>query len=128
MGQLRRMCEPGLEARNSGTTILAGGGEGYRLSRDVSGDLFELETQLGAARESGAGYEEVLRPLARQPFAGLDRMLADHPWLVALERQRVAVAVEALTAVTDGDERPAWWTWPRPSPPSSPSRRRSRPS
>lgn len=99
VGQLRRMFEPGLATRSSGRVVLAGG-EGYRLAHDVSGDLFDLDERLHDARRSGSGFHEVLRLLARQPFAGLDRMLSDHPWFVALERQRIAVATEALTTVT----------------------------
>jgi DNA-binding SARP family transcriptional activator len=92
VGQLRRLFEPDLESRADGR-VIARAGDGYRLAEGVGSDLFDLDQGL---------VGDPVAVVARRPCAGLERFLHDHPWYVALERQRVAIALQALTPTSNG--------------------------
>ncbi|MFF5077489.1 BTAD domain-containing putative transcriptional regulator [Actinoplanes sp. NPDC000266] len=90
IGQVRRLFEPDLPAREPGAWLLPVG-EGYRLRQDTrTSDLmafFEL-----AAQEQ---IEQALTLAQGQPFAGLPASVLELPAFTAIETARIEVAVRA---------------------------------
>ncbi len=101
VGQLRRQFEPALEARSPGRVILAAN-DGYRLADSVTSDLFDLD-QPAAGPSAAAHRVPMLRLILKPPCAGLERMLADHPSYVAVERQCAGIAIDALDGTGVGE-------------------------
>lgn len=107
VGQLRRILEPDLPARAVGRYLLPAG-TGYRLAiatEDCDLAMFrELVRRARADLVSGnttAGVRAYLTAfeLGRSPaFAGLPAQARDTPEFVAVERERIAVAIAATDA------------------------------
>lgn len=104
VGQLRRTLEPGLSPHSAGSTILASG-TGYRIAVDhLRCDLFELreltrraeDFALGGDRKSATPvYAEALELAQGALFGGLDSRVKSRAEFLAVERERVAIAVSA---------------------------------
>jgi DNA-binding SARP family transcriptional activator/tetratricopeptide (TPR) repeat protein len=105
VGQLRRQFDPHLEARSPGRVIL-GANDGYRLADTVGSDLFDVDELLADPSQVAQHAASVLRLVRKPPFAGLERILAEHPSYVAVERQCAGIAIDALDlAATDDPDR-----------------------
>jgi DNA-binding SARP family transcriptional activator/tetratricopeptide (TPR) repeat protein len=107
VGQLRRVFEPDLVPRLPGIIVVSSG-TGYRLVPErVTSDLFRFDDSVQLARsaaerarwpEAVEHFTAALRLAGRAPLSGIDSFLLGHPDFVALERERRAVASEALEA------------------------------
>lgn len=90
IGQVRRLFEPELPNRETGSWLLPVG-DGYRLRQDArTSDLMAFFEQ-AAARQ----FEQALTTSHDQPFAGLPAELLDLPTFRAIDVARVDVAVQA---------------------------------
>ncbi|MEU4160628.1 BTAD domain-containing putative transcriptional regulator [Actinoplanes sp. NPDC026670] len=91
VGQARRLFEPELASRATGGWVFPAG-QGYRLVTGAdSCDLMAVRALLdtpGAVRQA---LELVQEPV----FAGLDAEVLTHPAFVALEQERIQIAVDA---------------------------------
>ena len=100
VGELRRQLEPELPARAVGTAVL-GAGEGYRLNPAVvQSDLDRVAELWADARRSPAAqaesaYLEALELAAGSPFSGLGWETLARPAFAAVERDRIALALDA---------------------------------
>jgi DNA-binding SARP family transcriptional activator len=104
VGQLRRTLEPGLSPHASGHAILAEG-TGYRIAGDAqscelhyfrqlvrNGDNSLKRGEIAPARDN---YERALEASRGPLFGGLDPGIANRPEFVAIEQERIAVAIAA---------------------------------
>ncbi|MEF3404606.1 AfsR/SARP family transcriptional regulator [Agromyces sp. CCNWLW203] len=100
VGELRRLLDPELPARATGTAVL-GAGEGYRLDPAVVRTDLQRVTELWAMarRSTGADaasrYLEALELAAGAPFSGLGWEALARPAFAATERDRIALAIDA---------------------------------
>ncbi|UOQ87757.1 NB-ARC domain-containing protein [Agromyces endophyticus] len=100
VGELRRLLQPELPPRATGTAVL-GAGEGYRLDTAVVRSDLDLVAGLWeqARRREGADassrYLEALGLAAGSPFSGLGWETLARPAFAAIERDRVALAIDA---------------------------------
>ncbi|MFB6609123.1 BTAD domain-containing putative transcriptional regulator [Agromyces sp. NPDC056379] len=100
VGELRRLLEPELPARTTGTAVL-GAGEGYRLDPAVvESDLQRVSELWSEARRSSVeraalAYVEALELAAGTPFSGLGWEALARPSFAAVERDRIALALDA---------------------------------
>ncbi|WP_433794378.1 ATP-binding protein [Actinoplanes sp. CA-252034] len=91
VGQARRLFEPELASRATGSWVLPAG-QGYRLVADARGcDLMAVRALLDTPGAVLQALELVQEPV----FAGLDAEVLDHPAFVALQQERIQIAVEA---------------------------------
>ncbi|GIE75808.1 SARP family transcriptional regulator [Actinoplanes philippinensis] len=91
VGQARRLFEPELASRATGSWVLPAG-QGYRLATDArSSDLMAVRALLDTPGAATRALEIVQEPA----FAGLDAEVLTHPAFVALEQERIQIAVEA---------------------------------
>lgn len=111
VGQLRRTLEPGLSPHSNGKYVVPADG-GYRLAVDLLDcDLFrfrqlarDADILLKAGQEDSASelYVTALE-LARGPlFGSLDSETVGRPEFLAIEQERVAVALVAAGIAADG--------------------------
>ncbi|MFC4064389.1 ATP-binding protein [Actinoplanes subglobosus] len=91
VGQARRLFEPELASRATGSWVFPAG-QGYRLLTDArSCDLMAVRALLDTPGAAPRALE-----IAQEPaFAGLDAEVLTHPAFVALEQERIQIAVEA---------------------------------
>ncbi|GAA2899602.1 hypothetical protein Acy02nite_60780 [Actinoplanes cyaneus] len=112
VGALRRILEPGLSPRTSGTWLIRDVG-GYRLLTGPCGsDLVEFREQIGAARRlAGVGdhaaaldaYLDALQLYRGRCATGLGPTAELHPEFVAIEQEYLAATREATrTAMACG--------------------------
>lgn len=113
VGALRRLFEPDLPVRASGAW-LARVGSGYRIAVDSScADLPAFRELAAAARAASALsaaprdgavalFLRALELAADPPAAGIDA-LREHPTVLAVDRERTAVALEAADAALAAD-------------------------
>jgi DNA-binding SARP family transcriptional activator len=104
VGQLRRTLEPGLSAQAAGRAILAEG-KGYRIAGDPQScelryfrDLVQRGEDALARGDTASAmnsYERALEASRGPLFGGLDARVADRPEFVAIELERLAVAIAA---------------------------------
>ncbi|MGH3703293.1 MAG: BTAD domain-containing putative transcriptional regulator [Agromyces sp.] len=100
VGELRRLLEPELPARATGAVVL-GAGAGYRLDPAViESDLQRVSELWSDARRSSAetaalSYVEALGLAAGTPFSGLGWAALARPSFAAVERDRIALALDA---------------------------------
>ncbi|MBL7255936.1 AfsR/SARP family transcriptional regulator [Paractinoplanes lichenicola] len=104
IGQVRRLFEPELRNRETGSWVVPVG-DGYRLR--VEGRALDLAAffELAAAgraaaarddhREAAQKYEQALEVARQPPFAGLPPALLELPAFVAIDAARAETAVEA---------------------------------
>jgi DNA-binding SARP family transcriptional activator len=91
VGQVRRLFEPELASRATGNWVFPAG-QGYRLVTDARGsDLMAVRALL----ETPGGTLQALDLVQEPVFAGLDAEVLDHPAFVALQQERIQIAVEA---------------------------------
>jgi DNA-binding SARP family transcriptional activator/tetratricopeptide (TPR) repeat protein len=91
VGQARRLFEPDLASRATGSWVFPAG-QGYRLVTDAqSCDLMAVRALLDTPGAVPAVLEIVQEPA----FAGLDAEVLGHPAFVALEQERIQIAVDA---------------------------------
>ena len=100
VGELRRLLEPELPARATGTAVL-GAGEGYRLDPTViRSDLQRVaelwsEAQRSAGVDAARRYLEALEVAAGSPFTGLGWETLARPAFASVERDRIALTHDA---------------------------------
>ncbi|GAA4962841.1 AfsR/SARP family transcriptional regulator [Actinoplanes utahensis] len=104
VGQVRRLFEPQLASRAPGRWVQPAG-QGYRLVADErTCDLMAVRSFLASARaasaaglprEASQAYAQALERAHEPVFAGLDPEVLDHPAFVALQQERIQIAVEA---------------------------------
>jgi DNA-binding SARP family transcriptional activator/tetratricopeptide (TPR) repeat protein len=91
VGQARRLFEPELASRATGSWVFPAG-QGYRLVADArSCDLMAVRALLETPGAAVQALDLVQEPV----FAGLDAEVLDHPAFVALQQERIQIAVEA---------------------------------
>ncbi|MFD1368086.1 ATP-binding protein [Actinoplanes sichuanensis] len=91
VGQARRLFEPELASRATGSWVFPAG-QGYRLVADAqSCDLMAVR----ALRDAPGSIRQALELVQEPVFAGLDAEVLTHPAFVALEQERIQIAVDA---------------------------------
>jgi DNA-binding SARP family transcriptional activator/tetratricopeptide (TPR) repeat protein len=98
VGQARRLFEPELASRAAGNRVFPAG-QGYRLVADAREcDLMAVGALLaGAGAARADAYAQALDLVQEPAFAGLDAEVLDHPIFVALEQERIRIAVECAS-------------------------------
>ncbi|WP_327044107.1 NB-ARC domain-containing protein [Microbispora sp. NBC_01189] len=107
VGRLRRRLEPGHVAR-SRSSLLTGLGTAYAIRPDrCDSDLVRFRALVAEARSAGSPRES-LGPLLRALemwqgpcLADLDHVLKGHPWVHAIDRERMNVLLECAKTALD---------------------------
>lgn len=98
VGQVRRLFEPELASRVTGRWVLPSG-QGYRLVTDArSDDLMAVRAML----TEPAAVIEALDLVQDPPFSGLDPEVLSHPLFVAVEQERLQIAMDAADLALRG--------------------------
>ncbi|MFC6082620.1 AfsR/SARP family transcriptional regulator [Sphaerisporangium aureirubrum] len=101
VGRLRRRIDPG-DAARSGSSWLAGLGAAYAVRPDrCEADLVAFRAAVGSARQASSPRESLhlmldgLRLWQGPCLSDLDHVLKGHPWVRAVDQERINVLLEA---------------------------------
>ncbi|WP_164863513.1 BTAD domain-containing putative transcriptional regulator [Agromyces sp. LHK192] len=100
VGELRRLLEPDLPARAAGTAVL-GTGAGYRIDTGVvATDLEQVaglwaDSRQRSPEDAAIGYLTALELAAGAAFGGLGWETLSFPAFQSIERDRIALAIDA---------------------------------
>ncbi|GAA1516987.1 BTAD domain-containing putative transcriptional regulator [Sphaerisporangium rubeum] len=101
VGRLRRRIDPG-DAARSGSSWLTGLGAAYAIRPDrCDADLAAFRAAVASARQAGSPHESLqlmldgLKLWQGPCLSDLDHVLKGHPWVRAVDQERINVLLEA---------------------------------